>query len=178
MTRPVCLNSRKEFEVALVEHFSTQHLKHTCARNKKNCTFEVVDYVQGAKILLADLGYQRIKTVMDAIESCADVPTRILNAWTLCSLTGRPTQQFIQVDNLVRVCVSLQKWVYSVWVVTNMRTIEILQKDSESISNIYKDTIIDMYYKCFCCVVESLEDTFHVCWNLKKTSVTEHSKKI
>ena len=178
LTRPACLNSKEEFEEALMEHFSTQHLKHVGARNKKNCTFEVVDYIQGAKILLADLGYQRIKLVMDAIESCADVPSRISHAWTLCSLTGRPTQQSIEIDNLVQVCMSLQKWVCSVWVVTNIRTIELLQKDSESISNIHQSAVVDMYYKCFCCVVQSLEDTFHVCWDLKKTSVAEHASQI
>ena len=57
MTCPQCLNSREEFEIALTQHLSVQHLKHGCARNKKDFTFEVVDFVQGAKILLADLGY-------------------------------------------------------------------------------------------------------------------------
>ena len=178
MTCPACLDSKEEFEIALTEHLSKQNLKHGCARNRKDCTFEVVDFVQGAKILLSDLGYQRIKMVMDSIQSCADVPSQISYAWTLCSLTGRPTQQSIVIDNVVQVCVSLQKWVCSVWVVTNMKMIEMLQKDSDSVSDITRSAVIDMYYKCFCCVVKSLQDTFYCCWDLKKASVTERGENV
>lgn len=155
-----CLQTFEKFKHALLQYFEALSCKNG-ARTDNNSISQVIEFVQGAKQLLFDLGFKRIKNIMDTIEMCTEIPSQTMHAWTLCCLTGRLTEETIVIDSVLRVCTSLQRWVCSVWVVTNMKTMGLLQKESASLD----DQIIKIYFQCFECVVSSLENTFNTCTN-------------
>ena len=157
-----CLQTFEKFKSALMQYFEALQCKNG-ARTDNNSISQIIEFVHGAKQLLFDLGFKRIKKIMDAIELCTEIPSQTTHAWTLCCLTGRPTEQTIVIDNFLRVCSSLQRWVCSVWVVTNMKTMGLLQKESAGNVEDLDDEIVNVYFQCFQCVVSSLQNTFNAC---------------
>ena len=79
-----CLQSKDKFKTALTRYFEVLQFKNG-ARTDNNSISQVIEFVQGAKQLLYDLGFKRIKKIMDAIEACTEIPTHMTYAWTLCS---------------------------------------------------------------------------------------------
>lgn len=157
-----CLQTFEKFKSALLQYFEALSCKNG-ARTDNNSISQVIEFVQGAKQLLFDLGFKRIKKIMDAIEMCTEIPSQTMHAWTLCSLTGRPTEETIVIDSFLRVCTSLKRWVCSVWVVTNMKTMGLLQKESAGNIECLEDESVNIYFQCFECVVSSLQNTFNTC---------------
>ena len=157
-----CMQTFETFKPALFKYFEALSCK-TGARTDNNSISQVIEFVQGAKQLLFDLGFKRIKKIMDAIEMCSEIPSQTMHAWTMCCLTGRPTQETVVIDSVLRVCTSLQRWVCSVWIITNMKTMGLLQKESAGNIDSLDDEIVNTYFQCFQCVVSSLEDTFNTC---------------
>jgi hypothetical protein len=140
-------------------HFK-QFLTLSNPYNHNNLISKVFVHIRNILELYENIGYENIQRVYTGIDNLPDISFPQSTHWNICTLTGVVCRNCFCINNEIYLAAEYKPWMFAVWTLTHILTIEKLRKQNKGIHDEILDRHIHTYQQCALLVLNSLLDVF------------------
>ena len=138
-----------------------EYIHATAAAVRNNLITKSFAHIQNVLDMYAQIGQENILLVYNLISSLQDFNVPECTRWQYCTLSGVVCKKTLLLGADCHVAVPYRSWVYAVWVLTHIGTIEKLRKHNKNgTDNDIATEHVLVYQQCLTLVIQSLVDAF------------------